>query len=147
MLSEAVALRTQLEPQSIDLANAIYNLAETMRWQSNYEQAAEHLAQALRLYRQMDSVLGEANCIQRLGDIALHRSDHETARSQYEDALSLYKRISDPYSIGGTHRRLARLESDESKRRTHVEAARAAWASIGFTDLVQEIDNEFGTAD
>jgi tetratricopeptide (TPR) repeat protein len=36
-----------------------------------------------------------ANCIQRLGDIALRRSDHDAARSRYEEALPLYRRIAD----------------------------------------------------
>ncbi|MDH3600086.1 MAG: hypothetical protein OEU26_10660, partial [Candidatus Tectomicrobia bacterium] len=49
------------------------------------------------------------------------------------------------YSIGGTHRRLARLPGDESERRMHVKAVRTAWMSIEFTDLVQELDDEFGT--
>lgn len=32
------------------------------------------------LYEQVGDVLGQANCIQRLGDIALARSDHDAAR-------------------------------------------------------------------
>ncbi len=35
--------------------------------------------QALPLYLQVGDVLGEANCISRLGDIALARSDHDGA--------------------------------------------------------------------
>jgi hypothetical protein len=35
----------------------------------------------------------EANCIQRLGDIALQGSDHNAARTYYDEALRLYERI------------------------------------------------------
>jgi tetratricopeptide (TPR) repeat protein len=40
-------------------------------------------------------VLGEANCTQTLGDVALQRSDIATARQRYEAALALYRQIED----------------------------------------------------
>ncbi len=126
-------------------ANCIRGLGDIALQLADYETAHLRYEEAIPLFRQAGSVLGEANCIRRLGDIALERSDHQSARLRYEDALSLYKRISEPYSIGGTHWRLARLSADESERRLHIKAARTAWLSIGFTDLVQELDNEFGT--
>jgi len=39
----------------------------------------------------MSDLLGEANCIQKLGDIALLRSDHETAQARYEEAQPLFR--------------------------------------------------------
>ena len=62
---------------------------------SDHEGARERYEAALPLYRQVGAVLGEANCIRSLGDIALERSDHEGARVRYEAALPLYRQVGD----------------------------------------------------
>jgi hypothetical protein len=95
------------------------------------------------LYRRVGDVLGEANCIQRLGDIALARSDHAAARPRYEEALKLYAQIPEPYSMGQTHRRLAGLCGEGKERCTHVQAAAKSWTAIERPDLVQKLHDEF----
>jgi tetratricopeptide (TPR) repeat protein len=97
--------------------------------------------EALSLYRQVGSVQGEASCIEGLGDIALRRSDHEQARQRYEEALPLYEHIQEPYSIGLTHRHLARIALDENERNRRVQAARHAWQRIECPTLLKELDD------
>jgi tetratricopeptide (TPR) repeat protein len=125
-------------------ANCIRSLGDIALQQSDHDTARGAYNQAHPLYEQIGDLLGQANCITRLGDIALARSDHDAARHAYDDALALYASISEPYSIGTTHARLARVSPDDSTRRAHVKAARGAWAGIGRADLVEWLDQEFG---
>ena len=113
---------------------------------SDHDGARERYEAALPLYRRVGDVLGEANCIQGLGDIALARSDHDGARELFNEALGLYARIPEPYSIGWAHKRLADVARDEDERARHLAAAREAWLSIGREDLVQQLDENGGSA-
>ena len=96
------------------------------------------------MYEQVGNVIGQANCLVGLGDNALEQSDHAGAAVHYQEALSLYGRIPEPYSIGQSHRRLARLATSSGERGRHVQAARDAWNSIARADLVHELEEEFG---
>ena len=53
----------------------IFGLASIARGRSDHETAVKRFEEALALYRRIGGVLGEANCIHSLGDIALRRSD------------------------------------------------------------------------
>ena len=66
----------------------------------------------------------------------------EAKREMLHDALDSHSRFGNPYWIGETHRRLARLSEGEERQR-HVGAARAAWSSIDRPDRVAELDAEF----
>jgi tetratricopeptide (TPR) repeat protein len=125
-------------------ASCIKGLGDIARDRSELDIAQAHYQEAQPLYEQIGSLLGQANCIYRFGDIALDRSELDIARTRYEEALGLYQRVQNAFSIGEAHQRLARIAESEAERRQLVQAARAVWTSIGRTDLVEELADEFG---
>ena len=78
------------------------------------------------------------------GRLALVTGAEDRGRlSSYEAALAIYAGVPDPHLVGQACRRLAYVAGDATERRAHVEAARAAWTSIGRADLVAALDGEF----
>ena len=94
------------------IENALAGLAFN---QSDYESARARYEQALPLYQRAGDVLGAADSIKRLGDIALVRSDHDTARHQYERSLSLYQEAGDVIGGADTIRRLGDIARDRGQ--------------------------------
>ena len=124
-------------------ANCLKRLGDIALRKSDNSGASARYAEALPLYEQVGSLQGKANCLKRLGDIALEEGRNSDALALWEEALGYYRQIGDRYSAGLAHRRLARLASGEERQR-HVEAARQAWESAGYQDLVEDLDKEFG---
>jgi len=94
------------------------------------------------MFREVGDKLGEANCIKRLGDIALRRSDHAGAKARYEEAVARYREFGDPYSLG---RGLAYLGKvlDGAARAAAVAEARQCFAGIVREDLLKVLDGWF----
>ncbi len=112
----------------------------------DYDAANAYYEESLSLFRRLGNLLGEANCLLCLGDIALCLSDEAASLRLFEQALHVYQRIPQPFAIGWTHCRLARLAHTDPERQSHhVQSARSAWESIHRLDLVAGLDQEFFT--
>jgi hypothetical protein len=105
---------------------------------SDHDGARQSYEEALSLFQKVGSVIGEANCIQRLGDIAQAGDDLPMAHELWRAALTIYNRVVDPYSIGAIHLRLARRAATPGEAAEHRESARKAWESIGRQDMIDQ---------
>ncbi len=133
-LAEAVALRRQFGPEPDDLADALFALTEALQRQYRHDDAVATAQEAARIYRQIGSVLGEANCIKRLGNIALARSDHKQARARYEQALPLYKQVGDVQGEANCIKSLGDIalrRSDHKQARARYEQALPLYQAVG----------------
>jgi tetratricopeptide (TPR) repeat protein len=120
-------------------ADCIRGLGDIALRRSDHEAARQRYEAALPLYQRVGEVLGKANCIQGLGDIGEATGEIALACGRWREALALYAKIPSPYSIGSAHFRLARRASTPEEVAGHREAAHKAWASIGRSDLIEQL--------
>ncbi|MDF3062716.1 MAG: hypothetical protein K0S06_2825 [Microvirga sp.] len=113
-------------------ANCIQGIGLLARFRSDLNTARERLDEALPLYRNVGAVMGEANCLLILGDLAW-RSEPDTARERLQDALRLYRKIGDVlgeanciYDIG----EIALSRAEYSAARQLFEDALALYRSV-----------------
>jgi hypothetical protein len=85
--------------------------------------ARQRYEAALPLYRKVGTVLGEANCIARLGDIALALFDLDGARQRYEAAMPLYQKVGDVLGEANCIQGLGGIEEVKD----NIPVARELW--------------------
>src|SRR5205807_2922583 len=92
-LREALDLQRKFSASPASIAASLKALGYSLEWQYRFDDATKLLNEARILFAEAGDVLGEANCIKSLGNIAFKHSDHATAQARFEQALPLYRRV------------------------------------------------------
>src|SRR5437870_1576179 len=92
-LREALDLQREFNAPSESIAASLKALGKCFERRYRFDDATKLVDEARVLNVESGDVLGEADCIRSLGDIALARSDHATAQARYEEALPLFRRV------------------------------------------------------
>ena len=91
-----INFKLALEQKSNDQAAksiCLYNLADLDKTSYKYKEARVRFIEALKIYRQTGSKLGEANCLKSLGELHHRLNEYQQAKELYEQALRIYREI------------------------------------------------------
>ncbi len=120
----------QPEPEpAVEAAKDLGELVRLAGWGSR-----EPLEKALAVAQSRGLTQLEADCIQRLGNIALARSDHDAARARYEEALPLFRNVGSVLGEANCIKSLgniALVRSDHDAARARYEEALPLFRNVG----------------
>ncbi|MEO3779227.1 tetratricopeptide repeat protein [Micromonospora sp. B11E3] len=124
--SEALIVHGRARDAARDLgdvagqATALTNLGAACVQTGRFEQATDHLEQALKLHRQIDDDTGQARVLTNLGVIEARLGRYRQAARRHEAALAGYRRAGD---LTGEARALGNLGFAEARLGDHLNAA------------------------
>jgi predicted ATPase len=92
-----------------DKAFCLYNLAELLRGDGEYQQSRQLFEESMAIFRASGDRLGLARAMRRLGMIAGSLGELPEAQRLFHQALERFKAIGDPYGIGNTLNDMGRV--------------------------------------
>ena len=98
------------------------------------------IERARDIARETGDKLGEADCTQALGDIAVTREDNDEARARYREAIPLFDELGDKGAAALCQKGLGDIAFNLSE----YDEARAIYEEIG--PILQELDDRLGIA-
>jgi DNA-binding SARP family transcriptional activator/Tfp pilus assembly protein PilF len=114
-------------------ATALTCLAGVHWQQSRYRQAADHLQQALDLFRQTGDRVGQAQVLSSLGVTYTGQGSYRAATSHLRQALDLFRQTSDH---SGEARALGNLGDAEERQGRYEQAARHHQQSLAIAQKI-----------
>jgi DNA-binding SARP family transcriptional activator/Tfp pilus assembly protein PilF len=110
-------------------ANTLMNVAGVYWQQSRYQQAADHLQQALALSRQIGDRGCEAATLTSLGVLCIAQGRYQEAHTTIAQALDIYRQAGD---LSGEMNCLINLGNAEERLGRYQQAARHHYQSLSF---------------
>ncbi len=110
-LSKALSLMSDDTPSELR-ARARHYLGAACLTRERFEEALEHMTNALRLYESVDHSPGRSGVHTDLGFLAIQTWHHASAESHLQQALVLAREIRDPRAECAVRNYLGRLASD-----------------------------------
>jgi tetratricopeptide (TPR) repeat protein len=124
--SESFEIRQRTAAPPEDVADAAYELGTALTWLSQYDRATAVLLQARSAYERVGNLLGSAQSLWALGNVALQNSDPKAASAYYEEGLVIFRGLSDvpgeANCIAGLGDVALRAGDDEAGRLRYEEA-------------------------
>lgn len=131
LCNAAFDVTLKLSPQ--EDANRRFHLGRVQQFHDQYDDALASYADALRLFQQVGSRLGEANCYLSQGRIALEQNGYTKSLELHDAAYQLYKDIGDQYSQARLlYYRSFVYEAMEERERAMKDAEQAEAISISL---------------
>ena len=120
-------------------ANCLRSLGDVYRMNDEQlESAQKRYDEALSLYESIGDKLGEASCVEGLGDLQRQVEEPEAARQRYDQAVLLYRGQAEKLGEANCLRKIAELEEGGGQRALkELEAA---------LDLFRGVGDELGEA-
>ncbi|RSM75899.1 tetratricopeptide repeat protein [Kibdelosporangium aridum] len=119
-----------------DRAHALTNLGTVLWRAARYSDSADHLTQALELYRQQKDLSGQARVLTNLGVVEERLSRYEQAEDHQRRALAIYHELGDQLGEVQTHVSLGIIDERRGKFSSaaeHLSAALELCRTIGYT--------------
>lgn len=115
-----------------------------------YDEAEEHLMQALALDRELRNVPYEASTLDFLGTLYGGRRDAGRAAAYHREAMTLFRRVGDRHGVSCAHNGLgeaARIAGRSDEAIVEHTAAYAIAVEPDIADLEQQARAQVGLAD
>jgi DNA-binding SARP family transcriptional activator/tetratricopeptide (TPR) repeat protein len=119
-------------------ASALTSLGVVDVWQGRYQQAADHLKQAIGLSRQAGDLSGEARALHLLGNVGFQQGRYEQAADHFQWSLDLYRKTGDEIEVaralgnlGVVDQRQGRFEQAADHLRQSLALCRAVGDLFG----------------
>ncbi|WP_158853495.1 AfsR/SARP family transcriptional regulator [Saccharothrix deserti] len=122
------------------LAAALTNLGALRRLLGDYDQAAEHLHEAIELHRRTGDHYGAARALSNLGIVQERLGEYEEAASLHLEALALHQRLGSRY---GEAAALLNLGNAHTRPGHHAGAVEYLERAL---DLFRRLDDAVGQA-